>query len=60
MAHFNTTTGLANKAQAMLFSTTSATFDNSGASLIAGVSVNPGASGVWTFQLVAAEACNLI
>jgi len=38
---------------------TSAGFDTTVANLIAGVSVNPGASGVWTHQLVTAEALNL-
>lgn len=57
--HFNTTTGLANKAQAQIIRATSANFDNTSASLIIGLSVNPGTSGVWTFQHVSAEALNL-
>ena len=40
-------------------SVVSGSFDNDEASLIAGVSCNPGASGVWTFQSVFAEARNL-
>lgn len=59
MQHFNTTTGLQNKAQAQIFSTTSGTFDNTSGSLIAGVSCNPGASGVWTFRHVSGMALNL-
>lgn len=39
--------------------TTSAGFDMTVASLIVGVSCNPGASGVWTFQLVSAEVVGL-
>lgn len=58
--HFNTTTGLANKAQVQLIQNTSATYDNTSASLIAGISINPGASGVWTFQQITAEAINLL
>ena len=37
----------------------SAGFDTTVANLIVGVSVNPGASGVWTHQLVMVEAFNL-
>jgi hypothetical protein len=35
---------------------TSATFDTTTAGLIIGVSCNPGAAGVWTFQYISAEA----
>lgn len=35
---------------------TSATFDTTASGLIIGVSCNPGASGVWTFQYVSTEA----
>lgn len=58
--HFNTTTGLANKAQVQLIQNVSATYDNTSASLIAGLSINPGASGVWTVYQVTAEAFNLV
>lgn len=57
--HFNTTTGFANKAQAQIIQNTSATFDNTSASLIVGLSVNPGASGVWTFEQMTTEIFNL-
>lgn len=57
--HFNTTTGFANKAQAQVFQGQSGAFDLTGGTLIAGLSVNPGASGVWTIQSVSAEAVNL-
>lgn len=52
--HFNTTTGLANKAQVQLIQNTSGTYDNTVDNLKVGLSVNPGASGVWTFQHVIA------
>ena len=52
--HFNTTTGLANKSQVQLIQNTSGTYNNTIANLIVGLSVNPGASGVWTFQQVTA------
>jgi microcystin-dependent protein len=57
-----TTTGFTSRAsgQEQIFTTTSATFDNTAAGLIAGLSVNPGASGVWTFTIVSAEAINLV
>lgn len=58
--HFNTTTGFANKAQAQIIQNTSATFDNTSASLIVGLSVNPGASGVWTFEQMTTEIFNLV
>ena len=38
---------------------TSAGFDSTVASLIVGVSVNPGAAGVWTHQVVNGEALNI-
>lgn len=40
--------------------TTSASFDITPAGTIIGVSCNPGASGVWTFQNVSVEADNLL
>lgn len=57
--HFNTTTGFANKAQVQILRQGSANFDNTNAGLFIGLSVHPGASGVWTFQHVSAEALNL-
>lgn len=57
--HLNTTTGLLNKNTPHIAQTTSATFDNTAAGLIVGISVNPGASNNWTFQHVSAEAKNL-
>lgn len=60
MEHVNTTTGLANAAQIQILSSLSASFDNTAAGLIAGVSCNPGASGVWTFQNVIARAVGLL
>jgi hypothetical protein len=59
VAHANTTTGFANQAQEQVQTATSGTFNNAGLNLNAGISVDPGASGVWTFQVVAAEAVNL-
>jgi hypothetical protein len=59
MQHVNTTTGLMNIAQIRIFSSTSAAFDLTGGTLIVGLSVNPGASGVWTITQVTGEAWNL-
>jgi hypothetical protein len=59
MMHANTTTGFTNNAQPRLFASTSAAFDTTAATLTAGLSVNPGASGVWTIVLVDVEAFNL-
>lgn len=59
MGHFNTTTGLQNKAQEQIFQSVSATYDNTGATLYAGLSINPGASGVWTIQQCSVTATNL-
>ena len=53
------TTGLWSANEVFVAQSTSGNFDNTSSSLIAGVSCNPGASGVWTFQLVTAEAVNL-
>lgn len=58
--HHNATTGLANVSRPQNFSSVSSTFDNTSTSLITGISVNPGASGVWTFQVVSVEAYNFI
>ena len=57
--HFKTTTGLANKAQVQLIENTSGTYDNTSANLIVGLSVNPGASGVWTFQQITGTVENM-
>lgn len=51
MAHNLAATGLASIACVTL-QATSATFDNTVANLIVGISCNPGASGVWTHQVV--------
>lgn len=45
--------------QAPVLQTTSAGFDTTPAGLIVGVSVNPGAAGVWTHQVVVAEMSNM-
>ena len=57
--HFNTTTGLANKAQVQLIQNTSGTYDNTSVNLRVGLSVNPGASGVWTFQQITGTVENM-
>jgi hypothetical protein len=57
--HFNTTTGLANKAQVQLIQNTSATYDNTSASLIVGLSINNGASASWVVQQITTEVLNL-
>lgn len=57
--HKNTATGISTQAQQQMFNVTSAAFDTTGATLIAGVSVLPNTSAVWTFHSVAAEAFNL-
>jgi len=57
--HHNTTTGLADKAQAQIFTATSAAFDNTAAGLYAGLTINPGAAGVWSVVSCSAEAINL-
>lgn len=57
--HFNTTTGLANKAQVQILQSVSGTFDTTAATLIFGLSINPGASGVWTVVQCSAKAFNL-
>lgn len=57
--HQNSTTGLVSSNETGVFQVLSANFDNTSTSLIAGVSVNPGTAGVWTFQFVLAEARNL-
>ena len=57
--HGGTSTGLQNVAQNRFQTATSGTFDLTGGTLKAGVSVNPGASSVWTFPVVSAQATNL-
>jgi len=57
--HNGTTAGLANQAQEQIQQSASSAFDTTVANSIIGVCCNPGASGVWTFQLVMAEAYNL-
>jgi hypothetical protein len=58
MVHNLATTGFA-VAQAPVLQVTSAGFDTTLANLIVGVSVNPGAAGVWTHQVVTAEMANM-
>lgn len=58
-AHKNATTGLANVAQDQIFQTAFSSIDLTSTSLIFGVSCNPGASGVWTFQTVSVLVGNL-
>lgn len=57
--HNQAATGFINRATTA-DNTVSATFDNTSASLIVGVSLNPGASAAWTVTAVTAEASNLI
>lgn len=60
MAHNNTTTGLANIAQAQIFSpAASGGFDSTVAGSFIGVSVNPGASSTWVFDTVVVTANNV-
>lgn len=56
--HTNTTTGVMNRAQEQFLATAQSP-TTSGASLIAGISINAGASSAWTIQYVTAEAFNL-
>lgn len=58
MEHILAATGLAAAAQVLL-QVTSAAFDATVANLIVGLSVNPGAAGVWTHQVVLAEAAGI-
>lgn len=60
MEHALTTTGIANAAQGQILQALSATFDTTPSGSIIGISCNPGASGVWTFQDVSVTAHNLI
>lgn len=59
MHHTGTTTGFLNGAQGQMLTVTSAAFDMTVAGSRIGLSVNPGASGVWTHQLVAVRAYGL-
>lgn len=59
MHHAQTTTGLANQAQPQILQSLSSAFNLTTAGLILGVSCNPGASGVWTFQTVSIAAYHL-
>jgi hypothetical protein len=54
LTHNLAATGFANQG-AVVLQTTSAGFDTTPANLILGVSVDPGAAGVWTFQCVRGE-----
>lgn len=56
MDHVNTTTGFATQDKPQMLLSTPAGFDVTGGTLFVGVSVNPGASGVWTYQTVSAVA----
>lgn len=58
MEHHLATTGLQDQNHNVI-QAASAAFDCTTAGMIVGVSVNPGASGVWTFQQVTAEVLNL-
>lgn len=58
MTHHGITTGFANIACPTI-QNTSAGFDTTVANTIIGVSVNPGAAGVWTHQVVSAECLGI-
>lgn len=58
MEHLLAATGLATAAQVLL-QVTGAAFDATVASLIVGLSVNPGAAGAWTHQIILAEALGI-
>ena len=60
LEHINTTTGLANAAQIQIKLALSATFDTTPSGSIIGISCNPGASGVWTFQTCTVTGRNLV
>lgn len=57
--HNLTTTGLANAAQPQIKQVTSGVFDVTTAGLFIGLSINPGASGVWNCQQIESETVNL-
>lgn len=58
LTHNLATTGFANIGSPTL-QVTSAGFDTTTAGLIVGVSVNPGAAGVWTHQVIKSEMLNI-
>jgi hypothetical protein len=58
--HSNTTSGFQNAAQEVIRNALSTAFDSTPASTKVGLSVNPGASGVWTFQVIAASLENVV
>lgn len=58
--HKNTTTGLASAAQVQIIQAASSAFNSGTSGMIVGLSCNPGASGVWTFQSVTCSWHNLI
>lgn len=58
LTHNLAATGFSTSATPTIQSTSS-TFDTTVPSLIVGISVNPGAAGVWTHQLVTGEALNI-
>lgn len=58
LSHNLAATGFANISSPVL-QVTSGAFDTTTAGLIVGVSVNPGASGVWTHQVVSAQMGNI-
>jgi hypothetical protein len=59
MEHRLTTTGLQNQAQIQIVQSLSGTYDLTVPGTIVGVSINPGASNVWTFQHISVRAFNL-
>jgi len=58
MYHSGTTAGMMNVKQGLQRQSLSTGFDVTPASTVAGLSVNPGTAGVWTFQVVAAHLEN--
>lgn len=58
LTHNLATTGFA-ISQNVVLQATSAGFDTTVANLIVGLSCNPGAAGVWTHQVIAAEMANM-
>jgi hypothetical protein len=57
--HHLVTTGMSAVGSADAYQATSGTFDITTAGMIIGLSCNPGAAGVFTFQVVSAEAENI-
>ena len=60
MYHSGTTAGMMNVTQGLKRQALSTGFDVTSASTVAGLSVNPGTAGVWTFQVIAAHLENYI